>query len=438
MENTTRRRPLRVALAALTVSLLAGGGLIGASAAYADSPIGVNGSGSYTCNNDGTVNGVFIEASFRFSDDAEAITVGVRRNGDPQPSANRTVLTNKDTYSSGKLNAAAGDTFDLWVQDVRNDASYTYTVPGNACAKPAPTPEPTPEPTKPPVPTPTPTLEPTPEPTATPTPDPTPTVQPTPSPAPTPSTSPTAPVEPPDVAPSIDSATFSSDCFNGKPGAKGAVNVNVPKGSDPVKVTVQEEKSGTVLFEETISKSGQVAGGDVLPEGYYKLIVLLNGNEAGSGYVIVKACEDTSTPSPSPTVSPEPTPTPGTPEPTPQPTEPTVPTPTPTSGAPGPTTPTEPSPTPTSPAPSPAPVLVPNNPTPPSPMTPPAQQPNTTNVPPLASTGDTVTTAGSNSMTPAAPVTPFALLGLLLVFIAMGIKVSSPKRRNRSSSIDGA
>jgi hypothetical protein len=461
MEKKTRFRRLRASAAlAATVLMIGLGGLASPAANAADSPIGSSIDVSVACNNDGTVNSAVITASLVIPYDADPISVGVFRNDQQLPSTTQTIPATQDSYSSGTLNATIGDVFELWVQDPQN-VQNTYVVPKDICPTPTPepTPVPTPEPTTPapsPTPTPTPTLEPTPEPTVPPTPTPTPTVptptptpEPTPTappvtPTPTPTTSPTVPpTEPPDVKPMLDSATFGSACIDGKPGAQGAIYVNVPKGSDPVKVMVKDEGTGKLLFEEVTVKDGQAIVKGQLPVGDYDLNIFLNGTKAGSGLVTVKACEDTSTPTPAPTnppVEPTPTPTPGTPEPTPQPTVPPV-TPTPTDPTPSPTI------TPTSPTPSPAPVPVPTNPTPPSPSkppvkaAPPVQPPTTTNVPPLASTGDTVITeaSGANTASAATATDQLQQGGLLALFgCVLAVVAFNLRRLNKSASNDGA
>jgi hypothetical protein len=79
--------------------------------------------------------------------------------------------------------------------------------------------------------------------------------------------------------------------------------------------------------------------------------------------------------------------------------------------------------------------------TPPTKVTPPAQQPNTTNVPPLASTGDTVITeaSGSNAASTALAEDPSQRVALFALFAGVaGIFWWRTRRQNKSASNNGA
>lgn len=96
-------------------------------------------------------------------------------------------------------------------------------------------------------------------------------------------------------APFIESARFSSSCFDNGPGAEGVIDVVIPEGNEPVVVSV-EYGSGQVLFDGTLSSSGQVSGGGALPLGDYDLTILLNGTPTGSGLVSAVSCEEVANP----------------------------------------------------------------------------------------------------------------------------------------------
>jgi len=94
----------------------------------------------------------------------------------------------------------------------------------------------------------------------------------------------------------IESAHFSSSCFDGGPGAEGTIDVIVPEGSDPVEVSVVYG-GGEVLFTKTLVATGEVASGGALPLGDYDLTILLNGTPAGGGLVSAVSCEQVADPS---------------------------------------------------------------------------------------------------------------------------------------------
>lgn len=100
---------------------------------------------------------------------------------------------------------------------------------------------------------------------------------------------------PGELLPTIESARFSSSCFDGGPGAEGAIDVIVPEGSGPVEVSVVYG-GGEVLFTKTLVATGQVASGGALPLGDYDLTILLNGLPTGGGLVSAVSCEQVANP----------------------------------------------------------------------------------------------------------------------------------------------
>lgn len=96
--------------------------------------------------------------------------------------------------------------------------------------------------------------------------------------------------------PFIDSAMFSSVCYDNGPGAQGVINVVIPEGNDPVEVSVAYDESGSVLFGGTLTETGMVTGGGALPLGDYDLTILLNGTPTGSGLVSAVSCEEVANP----------------------------------------------------------------------------------------------------------------------------------------------
>ena len=96
--------------------------------------------------------------------------------------------------------------------------------------------------------------------------------------------------------PFIESAMFSSVCYDNGPGAQGVINVVIPEGSDPVEVSVAYDENGSVLFGGTLTETGMVTGGGALPLGDYDLTILLNGTPTGSGLVSAVSCEEVANP----------------------------------------------------------------------------------------------------------------------------------------------